>query len=481
MIGVACVFCVGVCAIGACTAMDKQVKNPITEGVIYKQLLVFFFPILLGTFFQQLYNTADAIIVGKFVGKVALGAVGGSTGTIINLLVGFFTGLSSGATVIISQHYGAKREKATEQSVHTALALAVSCGLAITIIGLVFGRMALEAMETPSDILPFATSYLNIYFSGMVFSMIYNIGCGILRAVGDSRRPLYFLIFCTLLNVVLDLLFVLVLQMSVAGVAIATILSQAVSALLVMRRLCRASDIYKVSLRKIRFYSGYLKNIVVVGLPAGIQSALYGISNIILQAAINNFQTDTVAAWTAYGKIDGLFWMIMGAYGVSVTTFAGQNFGAGKIDRVKKSLGVGVALAMGSAVLISTIVLIFGRYIIKLFNDDTEVIRLGIEIIKTLAPFYFTYVLIEMVGGVLRGTGDAVLPMIITCFGVCGLRMIWIKVIAPLNPVLPMLLYSYPVTWSVTSCAFLIYYFHGGWLKRRLRKNVSLNDLTDVI
>lgn len=461
--------------------MDAKTKNPITEGVIYKQLLLFFFPILLGTFFQQLYNTADAMIVGKFVGKVALGAVGGSTGTIINLLVGFFTGLSSGATVIISQHYGAGREKATKLSVHTALALAISCGILITAIGLIVGKTALIAMKTTYDILPLATTYLNIYFSGMVFSMIYNIGCGILRAVGDSRRPLYFLIFCTMLNIVLDLFFVLVFDMSVAGVAIATTISQAVSAVLVMRRLCKTNDIYKVTLRNIRFDFGYLKNIVMVGLPAGIQSALYGISNIILQASINGFGTDTVAAWTAYGKIDGMFWMIMGAYGVSVTTFAGQNFGAGKIDRVKKCLAVGTALAMGTAALVSGIVLVFGKYIIKLFADDISVLTIGVDIIKTLAPFYFTYVMIEIVCGVLRGTGEAVLPMVITCFGVCGLRIIWIKLIVPLNPVLPMLLYSYPVTWTVTSCAFLIYYFKGKWLKRRLAKAPTFDSFTDII
>ena len=315
--------------------MDSQQKNPITEGSIYKQLLIFFFPILMGTFFQQLYNTVDAIIIGKFVGKVALGAVGGATGTIINLLVGFFTGLSSGATVIISQQYGAKRSLGTSIAVHTSLALAFACGIFMSILGLSLGGTVLRAMDTPEDIYPLAVTYLNIYFGGILFSMIYNIGCGILRAVGDAKRPLYYLITCTLLNVVLDLLFVVVFDMSVAGVAIATVLAQSMSAVLVMRRLCVADDIYRVTLKKIRFDMDNLKHIVMIGFPAGIQSALYSISNIILQSTVNRFGTDTVAAWTAYGKIDGLFWMIMGAFGVSVSTFSGQNFGAGKIDRVK--------------------------------------------------------------------------------------------------------------------------------------------------
>jgi len=461
--------------------MDSQNKNLITEGNIYKKLLMFFFPILLGTFFQQLYNTADAVIVGKFVGKAALGAVGGPTGTIINLLVGFFTGLSSGATVIISQHYGARREKATNIATHTSLALAVACGLFITVVGIAFGETALIKMDTPDDILPLATTYLNIYFSGMVFSMLYNIGCGILRAVGDSRRPLYYLIFCTLLNILLDLLFVLLFDMGVAGVGIATVAAQAISAVLVLRRLCTADDIYRVTLKKIRFDLDNLKHIVVIGLPAGIQSALYGISNIIIQTAINAFQTDTVAAWTAYGKIDGLFWMTMSAFGVSITTFAGQNFGAGKIKRVKKCFTAGIVLAASTAFIISGVVLLLGKYIIMLFNDDTAVRSIGVEIIRTLVPFYFTYVLIEIVGGVLRGTGDSLAPMIITCFGVCGLRVLWIKVFVPMNPVLPMLLYSYPITWSITSCAFLIYYFQGSWLKRRIAKTPSLESFTDIV
>ena len=461
--------------------MNSQQKNPITEGSIYKQLLIFFFPILMGTFFQQLYNTVDAIIIGKFVGKVALGAVGGATGTIINLLVGFFTGLSSGATVIISQQYGAKRSLGTSIAVHTSLALAIACGIFMSILGLSLGGTVLRAMDTPEDIYPLAVTYLNIYFGGILFSMIYNIGCGILRAVGDAKRPLYYLITCTLLNVVLDLLFVVVFDMSVAGVAIATVLAQSMSAVLVMRRLCVADDIYRVTLKKIRFDMDNLKHIVMIGFPAGIQSALYSISNIILQSTVNRFGTDTVAAWTAYGKIDGLFWMIMGAFGVSVSTFSGQNVGAGKIDRVKKCLGAGTVLAMCSAVLVSGVVLLFGKYILMLFADDANVLEIGEQIIRTLMPFLFTYVMIEIVCGVVRGTGEAVVPMIITCVGVCVLRVVWMKVIVPMYMTLPVLLYSYPITWTVTSIVFLIYYYKGNWLKRRLAKTPTMEQLTDII
>ena len=324
--------------------MSKQAAqnttNQITEGVIWKQLLIFFFPILFGTFFQQLYNTADAIIVGNFVGKEALASVGGSASTIINLLVGFFVGLSSGATVIISQYYGADNRRRVSDSVHTAIALAIAGGVVIMLIGLVSARFALTAMGTPDDILSLSLTYMKIYYLGTIPSMIYNMGSGILRAVGDSKRPLYFLIASCLVNIVLDLLFVAVLDMGVAGAAIATIASQFFSAILTLIALLRTQDSYRLIVSKIRFHRDLLFDIIKIGLPAGLQSAMYSISNLLIQSSINSFGTDTIAAWTAYGKVDSIFWMIMGAYGVSITTFAGQNFGAGKYDRIKKSVRI---------------------------------------------------------------------------------------------------------------------------------------------
>ncbi len=449
---------------------SDTMENGITEGVIWKQLLLFFFPILLGTFFQQLYNTVDAVVVGNFVGKEALAAVGGATGTVINLLVGFFVGLSSGATVIISQYYGAGKPAETSRAVHTAVALALAGGAVLTLIGIVFSPMILKAMGTPDDIIGHAVTYIRIYFSGTVFNLLYNIGSGILRAVGDSKRPLYFLIFCSLVNLGLDLLFVLCFNMGVVGVAVATLLSQAVSAALVVFVLVKSEMMYRLELKEIRFTGWILKDIVRIGLPAGLQSVMYSVSNIIIQSSINSFGTDAVAAWTAYGKIDGIFWMVIAAFGVAVTTFTGQNFGARNYHRVRKSIHVCTAMAMGATLLISGVLLLTGKYIYHLFTPDEVVIAKGMEMMNTLVPFYFTYVCIEVLSGAVRGTGDAVIPMIITCVGVCVLRMIWIFTAVPLYPDIKTVILSYPITWTVTSLLFIGYYLQGGWLRRRIAK-----------
>lgn len=452
----------------------RQFKNDprgITEGVIWKQLLLFFFPILLGTFFQQLYNTVDAVIVGNFVGKEALAAVGGSTGTLINLLVGFFVGLSSGATVIISQYYGARHDAEVSHAVHTAIALAIAGGAIFMVAGVVFSRAALRLMGTPEEIFDHAANYIQIYFLGMIPSMLYNIGSGILRAVGDSRRPLYFLIICCLTNLVLDLFFVVTLQLGVTGAAIATVLSQVISAVLVLFVLFRTEGAYRLVLKKIRFTRSILLNIIRIGLPAGLQSTMYNLSNILLQASVNRFGTDTIAAWTANGKIDAIFWMIMGAFGVSVTTFVGQNFGAQQYGRIRKSVRICMVMAFAASAGMSVLLLLAGEPILRIFSDDSAVIAKGMEIIHSLAPFYFTYVCIEILSGAVRGTGDSLLPMLITCFGVCILRVVWVYAAIPLWNNMHTVVISYPISWAVTSVLFIIYYLQGGWLRRRITRN----------
>ena len=274
-------------------------KNSITEGVIWKQLLKFFIPIVLGTFFQQLYNTVDAIIVGQFLGKEALAAVGGGTGTVIGLLIGFFTGLSAGATVVISQHYGAKDDEKISKSIHTAFALAIAGAIIITIAGLATSERILIAIGTPDDILPLATRYINIYFAGSLFVVIYNMAAGVFRAIGDSRSPFLFLVAGCVTNIVLDLFFVGVIGMNVEGAAYATVISQAVSVLLAVIVLKKKQDSTKLVFRQIRFDVPLLKNMLAIGVPAGIQSVMYTISNLIIQASINSFGTDTAAAWAA--------------------------------------------------------------------------------------------------------------------------------------------------------------------------------------
>ena len=320
--------------------MEQTVKeNNITTGVIWKQLLIFFFPILIGTFFQQLYNTVDTIVVGQYVGTQALAAVG-TTGTMINLLVGFFVGVSSGATVIISQFFGAGDAKNVSRAVHTSMALALVGGLIIMVLGLLTARPSLVMLGVPEEILGDALTYMNVYYAGIIACMIYNVGTGVLRAIGDSRMPLYVLIVCCLVNIVLDLLFVVGFHWGVFGVAIATALSQVVSAVLIMLRLMLTRESYRVELKKIRFDRSILKNVIRIGLPAGMQSVLYSVSNLVVQASINSFGTDAIASWAAIGKIDGFIWMVMSAFGIAITTFVGQNFGAQKFARVKKSIRV---------------------------------------------------------------------------------------------------------------------------------------------
>ncbi|MEG0897040.1 MAG: MATE family efflux transporter [Ruthenibacterium sp.] len=450
--------------------------NHITEGSIAKPLLSFFFPIWLGTFFQFFYNTADAVIVGNFVGKEALAAVGGPTGTIINLLVGFFVGLSSGATVIISQLYGAHKTDETQRAVHTAAALSLTAGAVLTFVGIVFSPMILRAMGTPPEILGYSVTYIRIYFVGTVFNLIYNIGAGILQAVGDSRRPLYFLIACSATNVVLDILLVVVIPLGVAGAAIATVVSQIVSALLIVISLQKAPPTYRLIIEHIRFDFVLLMKMVRIGLPAGVQSVMYSVSNIIIQASVNSFGTNAVAAWTAYGKIDGVFWMTISSFGIAITTFVGQNFGAQKYDRVKKSVWVCMLIALGFTVVISTGTLLFDSQLYHLFTQDAAVIEIGIRVVNVMVPFYFTYISIEILSGALRGTGDGFIPMIITCLGVCVLRIVWIAIAVPLFPCIETASLSYPVTWSVTSICFIIYYLQGGWLKRSIAKAGHKNE-----
>ncbi|MBQ6258027.1 MAG: MATE family efflux transporter [Clostridia bacterium] len=449
----------------------EKTKKPqsgygIVEGVIWQQLLIFFFPILLGTFFQQLYNTADAMIVGKYVGKQALAAVGGSTGNLINLIVGFFVGLASGATVIISQFYGARKQNDVSRTVHTAIALALTGGAVLTLVGYFLSPTLLQWMNTPQDVMGPAVTYIRIYFLGMIPSLIYNIGSGILRAVGDSRRPLYFLVAACMTNIVLDLLLVMGADMGVAGAAIATILSQTVSAVLVVVVLMRSSQAYHLSWRQVRFHTDLLGRIVQIGLPAGLQSVMYSISNVLIQAFVNHFGTDVSAAWSAWGRLDGFQWMILNAFGISITTFVGQNFGAMKFDRVKKGVRECLAMAFASAALCSGVLLLFGRSFFHLYANDEVVIDKGMEILRLIAPFYVTYTCVEILSGAMRGAGESVVPTLFTLCGICVLRLVWLLGFVSRNPSIPLTMISYPMTWVITSCLFIVYYLKGGWMKR---------------
>ena len=405
--------------------MNKEKKevvkvNQITEGVIWQQILIFFLPILFGTFFQQLYNTADAMIVGHFLGKQALAAVGGTTGTLINLLVGFFVGLSSGATVVISQHYGANKEDKVQWAVHTSIAFSILGGIVLTVVGIGCSRWMLDLMNTPDDVVNYALIYMRVYFLGTIGNLIYNMGSGILRAVGDSKRPLLYLIICCMTNIALDFLFVVGLQMGVMGAALATILSQIISAVLVMGSLMRTRDIYRLHLRKISIDWIMLKRIIRIGFPAGVQSILYSVSNVIIQSAVNSLGTNNVAAWAAYGKVDGLFWMMINALGIAATTFVGQNYGAKKMDRVHR----GVRTSMIMAFLMTGLMVVFmwfiGDTLISLFTTDTAVREICHGLIHFLVPTFFTYISIEILSGALVEEGGEVFVVVAEITGEFG-------------------------------------------------------------
>lgn len=445
----------------------KENRNGITEGVIWKQILIFFFPILFGTFFQQLYNAADAVIVGRFAGKEALSAVGGSTGTVINLLVGFFTGLSGGATVVISQHYGAKRREMVSCAVHTAIMFSLIGGVVLMVIGLIGAPRVLVWMNTPADIMDAAVLYIRIYFLGIIGNLIYNIGAGILRATGDSKRPLYFLIVSCMTNIVLDLIFVVGLNMSVGGAALATILSQALSAVLVIVVLMRTDDMHRFEPRLLRLDRPMLTKIVQIGFPTGLQSVMYSLSNIIIQSSMNSLGTDTVAAWTAYGKIDSMFWMIVSAFGISITTFVGQNFGAGKMERVRKSVGHCMLMCAGTTIVLSTVLYCFGVYCYQLFTNDPVVIDIGVQVLRFLTPAYITYITIEILSGTLRGIGDCWVPTLISLVGICVIRVVWNMVVVPVYPGVYTIAFSYPLTWVITSAAFAVYYFGFSQMRKK--------------
>lgn len=433
--------------------------NQITEGVIWKQLLLFFFPIMLGTLFQQLYNTADAVVVGRFVGTQALAAVGGSTGQMVNLIVGFFVGLSSGATVIIARYYGAKNKKELNDTLHTAAALSVAGGIIITIAGIALTPFMLKLMNTPKDVLQDSSTYLRIYFAGIIFVFIYNVGSAILRAVGDSTRPLYFLIVCCFINIFLDILLVVGFDMGVAGAALATVISQAVSAILVIYALMKSKDMYCLKPKEIHFHKFLLLSIVTIGLPAGIQSVMYNVSNMIIQTSLNDLGTSTMAAYTAFGKIDAIYWMISGAFSVAITTFIGQNYGAGKYDRMKKSVTICLFMDFLASVLVSALLLFFGEYLLRLFTADPEVLKIGMKIIHIIAPSYVLFIFIEILSSTLRGMGNVLVPMLMTCGGVCILRIVWIFFVVPHKPDVSNILLCYPISWGLTAVLFIFYYY----------------------
>ena len=434
-------------------------KKEITTGVIWQQILLFFFPILFGTFFQQLYNTVDAILVGQFVGKEALSAVSGAPAMLVSLIVGFFTGLASGSTVSISQYYGSNDMKSVSITTHTSIVFSIIGAVILTVIGYFGSGWFLEICRVPEDIFEESLIYMQIFFLGLLGTFIYNMGAGILRAIGDSKRPFYFLIVGCVLNIILDIIFLIPFKMGVAGAAYATVISQAVSALLTVICLIRETGPCKLEYSKLRIEKKSLLRVLRIGLPAGIQSVTYALSNLIIQASINDFGTDVIAAWGTYGKMDGLFWMTMSSFAIALTTFVGQNYGAGKYDRVRKGLKDTMVMSTMTAIGICSVLFIFAEFFFSLFTKDAAVIQIGARMVHFLMPSYIFYVYIEILSGGLRAMGDTFIPMILSCGGVCGIRFFWTLVVCPLYPTIEMLELNFTVSWIVTLILFIVYYF----------------------
>ena len=427
--------------------------NPITEGIIWKQILFFFFPLLLSSFFQQLYNTVDALIVGRIAGKEALSAVGGSAGSVLGIFIMFYVGFSGGAAVLAAQFFGAKKDGALRDAVRTALLISGILGLTGAVLCFGFAHPILAVMHTPDDILAPSLWYLRVVSLGLIPNAVYNMGAAVLRAIGDSRRPLAILIFTCITNIALDFLFVAGLRMGAAGAAAATALCQLLSAVLVL--IVLQKTVFTRSSKTAAILAG---RILKLGLPLGFAEVMYTFANVVLMAVVNGFGTDTVAAYAAYGKIDALFWMVVGSFGISITTFVGQNIGAGRRDRVMQSIRdctVMMFLVLGMVI---AALYIFAYPLQQLFCADPNVVEIGGRMMRFLMPFYFLYIPIEIMFSALRGMGDSVIPTIITFFGVCVLRSVWGLAAVPLHHTVNMVLLGFPVTWAVTTIAFAIYF-----------------------
>ena len=439
-----------------------------TKGNITRHLVNFALPLLLGNLFQQLYNMVDTWVVGNYVSNEAFSAVG-TVGPVINTLIGFFLGLSSGAGVVISQYYGAGREEKVRQAVHTALMLTLALGVVFTAAGIAMTPLMLQLMKTPAEVAPEQAAYLRIYFAGVMGLLLYNMGSGILRAVGDSRRPFYFLVVSAVLNTVLDLLFVIKFHMGVEGVAYATIIAQAVSAVLTLWVLMEAEGGIRLELRALRFTWSVLRQIVAVGIPAALQMAITAFSNVFVQSYINYFSTDCMSGWTAYNKVDQLMILPVQSISMANTTFVGQNLGVGDTPRAKKGVRTSLWLSVAVTAVLLIPVLLFAPDLTAFFNSKAEVVSYGALLLRLLSPFYFFFCINQIFAGALRGAGNSQVPMWIMLGSFVVFRQIYLYIMANFisNEIIPIAL-SYPAGWFVCSVATLLYYHHCKFDSHRL-------------
>lgn len=434
-----------------------------TEGPIWRRLVAFAIPLFLGNLFQQLYNTADSLIVGNFLGSNALAAVS-SSGNLIFLMVGFFNGIAVGAGVVVAKYYGAKKYDAVQRVIHTIAALGILCGIALTFIGILAAPQILVLMGTPDNVLPNSVVYFRVYFSGSLAFVMYNFLVGILQSVGDSRHPLIYLIISSMVNVVLDLLFVAVFHMRVGSAAFATVISQFISALLCLRQLMKSPAEYRLSLRKIRIDRVMLGQIISNGLPSGIQNSIISLANVVVQSNINKFGEMAMAGCGSYAKIEGFGFLPITCFAMALTTFISQNLGAREYDRAKKGAVFGVACSLTIAELVGIAIYLLAPVLISGFNSDPQVISYGVAQARTVTLFYFLLAFSHCMAGILRGAGKSTVPMFVMLICWCVIRVTYITVTVHFIPNIRVIFWAYPITWTLSSITFLIYFLKSDWL-----------------
>lgn len=444
---------------------QKTKQVIMTEGVIWKQLLAFSMPLLVGNLFQQLYNTVDSIVVGNFIGSEALAAVG-SSNSLINLIIGMFMGIATGAGVIISQYYGAKDDQKLHWAVHTCMALSLIGGTLLIVLGVLLSPLILKWMGTPEEVMPNSVAYLRIFFCGSLFNLVYNMGAGVLRAVGDSRRPLYYLCVSSVVNIILDMVFVVVFHMGTAGVGYATVIAQAVSSVLTVRTLMKTEDSYRLVPSEIRIDRRMMKRILKLGIPSGIQQSIISLSNVIVQANINGFGAAAMAGYGAYSKVDGFAMLPLQSFCMASTTFTGQNIGAKKAKRVKDVMFQGIAISLIYTAFISVILYLNADKILRIFSPDEAVIAFGHTTMAILLPFYWSIAIHNILMGSIRGSGRTMITMLIGVGNMCILRMIYINLLVPFFPSFEAVMWCYPITWMTTMLMDCVYSAKAKWIPK---------------
>ena len=436
-----------------------------TEGSIVKLLIAFSIPLLMGNIFQQLYNTVDSLVVGNFVGKEALAAVG-STGPVINTLITFFGGLSLGATVIISRYFGAHDDEKLHSAIETTLALTFISGVVCTVIGTIAAPWLLRFMDTPEDVMPEASTYLRIYFAGVSGLLLYNMGSGILRAVGDTKRPLYFLIFSSVMNIILDLVFVIAFDMGIAGVAYATIISQFVSAILILILLTKSKENYRFVWKDLEINVQLVKQVCAIGMPAGLQQALTSFSNVYVQSYINGFGSGCMAGWSSYSKIDMFVMLPMMSIGQAITTFTSQNIGAGNMDRAKKGTNVALIMSGGIAFSIAAILWIFAPQMAGLFSKEADVASFCVLFLRQNIFFFVASSVTQVYSGTLRGAGNSKTPMILMLVSYVAFRQVYLFIVKQVCYIPSLVGFGYPAGWMLCALLTTLYYRFSGWEKK---------------